>query len=134
MFYRDPQYTRESFFGILYIIVENLNILASSGIKFSLDDFGTGYSNIRRVASLPLSMVKLDKTFANIEEGPKMNIVLKNTIKMLKAMNMKIVVEEIETENLVNRFSDLKCEYIQGYYYSKPVPEKEFVEFIKSNI
>lgn len=89
---------------------------------------------MRRVASLPLSIVKLDKTFANMEESPKMDIVLKNTIKMLKAMNMKIVVEGIETESLVNRFSDLKCEYIQGYYYSKPVPEKDFVEFIRSNI
>lgn len=116
------------------IMSENLNILAGSGIKFSLDDFGTGYSNMRRVASLPLSMVKLDKTFANMEESPKMDIVLQNTIKMLKAMNMEIVVEGIETENLVNRFSDLKCEYIQGYYYSKPVPKKDFVEFIRNNI
>lgn len=116
------------------IMSENLNTLSEAGIKFSLDDFGTGYSNMRRVASLPLSIVKLDKTFANMEESPKMDIVLKNTIKMLKAMNMKIVVEGIETESLVNRFSDLKCEYIQGYYYSKPVPEKDFVEFIRSNI
>ena len=116
------------------IMAENLNILAGSGIKFSLDDFGTGYSNMRRVASLPLSIVKLDKTFANMEESPKMDIILQNTIKMLKAMNMEIVVEGIETESLVNRFSALKCEYIQGYYYSKPVPEKDFVEFIRSNI
>ena len=49
---------------------------------------------------------------------------------MFKDMNMEIVVEGIETEHMVKRFSDLKCDFIQGYYYSKPVPQNEFVEFI----
>ena len=48
---------------------------------------------------------------------------LKNTIKMLKDMNMHIVVEGVETEGLVKKFTDLNCEYIQGYYYSRPIPD-----------
>lgn len=116
-------------------MTENINALSERGISFSLDDFGTGYSNIRRVASLPLKIVKLDKSFAITDDNNKMLIVLQNTVKMLKAMNMEIVVEGVETESLVKQFSEMKCEYIQGYYYSKPVPEKEFVEFIrKSNL
>ncbi len=114
------------------IMAENLYKLSAAGIEFSLDDFGTGYSNMKRMAMLPLKIVKLDKTFVDTDDNPKMMIVLQNTIKMLKAMDMEIVVEGIETESRAKQFSDLKCEYIQGYYYSKPVPENEFVEFIKS--
>lgn len=116
------------------VMMENLNILSDAGISFSLDDFGTGYSNMRRIASLPLHLVKLDKSFANMGENPRLQIVLQNTIRMIKAMNMKIVVEGIETENLVQQFSDLQCEYIQGYYYSKPIPRDEFVDFIKESM
>ncbi len=113
------------------IMSQNIRMLAAAGIPFSLDDFGIGYSNIRRVASLPLHIVKLDKTFTDLDENPRMEIVVRNTIKMIKDMDLKIVVEGIETESLVHRFSELKCEYIQGYYFSKPLPREDFVEFMK---
>ncbi len=115
-------------------MMDNITQLSDKGISFSLDDFGTGYSNIRRVASLPLKIVKLDKSFTVTENNPKMLIVLQNTIKMLKAMNIEIVVEGIETEELAKQFSDMKCEYIQGYYYSKPIPQNEFIEFVKKSL
>lgn len=112
------------------VMMDNINALNKAGISFSLDDFGTGYSNMRRIVSLPLSIVKLDKSFTNVRENPKLLIVLENTIHMIKDMHMKIVVEGVETENMVKMFSGLECEYIQGYYYSKPLPQKDFVEFI----
>lgn len=113
-------------------MMNNLQVLKEAGVNFSLDDFGTGYSNMRRIASLPLHIVKLDKSFTNIEENPKLLIVLENTIRMIKDMNMKIVVEGIETEDMVKQFSELQCEYIQGYFYSKPIPKDEFIRFIKA--
>lgn len=116
------------------IMSDNLKKLYEAGICFSLDDFGTGYSNMRRVASLPLKIVKLDKTFVNALNNEKMAIVLQNTIKMLKAMNMEIVVEGVETKECLNHFSELHCEYIQGYYFSKPIPEDKFTEFIKNSL
>ncbi len=115
-------------------MADNINKLTHAGISFSLDDFGTGYSNMQRVASLPLKIVKLDRTFVNHEDNPKLFIVLENTIKMIKEMNMEIVAEGIETENLVQRFSDMKCEYIQGYYYSKPIPKNDFIAFISKHL
>lgn len=115
------------------IMMENLEKLTQAGISFSLDDYGTGYSNIKSVASLPITIVKLDKTFVDSEDNPRMWIVLKNTIKMLKDMNMHIVVEGIETESLVKKFTELNCEYIQGYYYSKPIPESDFVAFMRKH-
>ncbi|MGN0153693.1 MAG: EAL domain-containing protein [Lachnospiraceae bacterium] len=115
-------------------MIENLSILDAAGIQFSLDDFGTGYSNMRRIASLPLHIVKLDKSFANMQENARLQIILQNTIKMIKAMDMQIVVEGIENEELVKQFSEWKCEYIQGYYYSKPIPREEFVHFIQASM
>ena len=113
---------------------ENIERLYSAGLSFSLDDYGTGYSNINRVASLPLKIVKLDKSFVDSEENPKMWVVLQNTVKMIKDMDMHIVVEGIETEQVLEKFADLKCDYIQGYYFSKPIPEEEFVEFILASV
>lgn len=113
------------------IMTENLLRLSQSGISFSLDDYGTGYSNIKRVASLPLKMVKLDKSFVDEIDNPRMMIVLKNTIAMLKSMNLEIVVEGIETEHVAKQFADFDCEYIQGYYYSRPVPEEDFIRIVQ---
>ncbi len=114
------------------IMIDNLNQLTAAGVGFSLDDYGTGYSNIRRIASLPLQLIKLDKSFTNVTENPKLLVILENTVRMIKAMNLQIVVEGIETAEMVKQFSDLECEYIQGYYYSRPIPKQEFVAFIQS--
>lgn len=112
-------------------MMDNLNILSDAGVSLSLDDFGTGYSNMMRIASLPLRIVKLDKTFSDISENPNMSVILENTIRMIKEMNMQIVVEGIETEQLAEKFSDLECEFIQGFYYSRPMPKDKLIAFLK---
>lgn len=114
-------------------MLDNLNILSDAGISLSLDDFGTGYSNMMRIASLPLRIVKLDKTFSDISEYPNMSVVLENTIRMIKEMNMQIVVEGVETEQLADKFSELECEFIQGFYYSKPMPKDKLIAFLKES-
>ncbi len=111
----------------------NLKRLSEAGISFSLDDYGTGYSNIKRVVSLPLKIVKLDKSFVDEMSNPKMLIVVRNTVRMLKDMKMEIVAEGIETESMMEQFASLSCDFIQGYYFSKPVPEDKFVEFIMNS-
>lgn len=111
------------------VMSENLEQLSAVGLTFSLDDYGTGYSNMYRIAALPLKIVKLDKTFVN-NQNSKMWTILQNTVRMIKDLNMEIVVEGIETEEMVKKFSDLKCDFIQGYFFSKPIPQREFVEFI----
>lgn len=112
------------------VMMDNIEKLIQNGFSFSLDDYGTGYSNIKRVASLPLNIVKLDKTFVNMEENPKMWIILKNTIQMIKEMNLKTVIEGVETKQMAEKFRELECEYIQGYYFSKPIPQKELLDFL----
>jgi len=120
--------------GSARIFESNLKRLTQMGVHFALDDYGVGYSNIKRVASLPFETVKLDKVFVDELANPKMQIIVKNTVNMLKDMNMKVVVEGIETENMVEECTNLKCDYIQGFYFSKPLPKSEFLEFLKANI
>ncbi len=116
------------------VMLKNLHELTEAGITFSLDDFGTGYSNMQRVATLPLKIVKLDRTFVNHEDNEKLSIVLENTVKMIKDMEMEIVAEGIETEQVLERFADMQCEYIQGYYFSKPIPKNDFIVFITKHL
>ena len=112
------------------VMEENFEKLTRAGLSFSLDDYGTGYSNIKRVTKLPLKIIKLDKTFANENENPKMRTVLQNTVKMLKDINMEVVVEGVETQEMLDVFLGLQCDFIQGYFFSKPIPRKDFVAFI----
>lgn len=108
-------------------MMNNINSLTDSGIAFSLDDFGTGYSNMKRIALMPFAIVKLDRTFTEMGCSDKMRLVVKNTILMVKDMNLKIVVEGVETEDMVRDFSDLGVDYIQGYFYSRPLPLEDFL-------
>lgn len=114
------------------VMMDNIEALTQRGIRFSLDDYGTGYSNVRRIATMPLNIVKLDKEFINVGENARLQIVLENTIRMIKDMNMKIVVEGVETEEMVNLFKKFQCEYIQGFYFSKPLPKGDFIHFLES--
>lgn len=114
------------------IMMNNLKELEEAGFHFSLDDYGTGYSNIQRVATLPLDIVKLDKTFADKVEQNDMQIILSNTIRMLKDLDLRIIVEGVETVEQLQLLTNMKCDYIQGYYFSKPLPKEQFISFIKA--
>lgn len=114
------------------VMMENLDKLTQAGISFSLDDYGTGYSNMNRVIQLPLKIIKLDRSFANEKNNPKVWIFLRNTVKMLKDMDMEIVIEGVETQEMLDAFSDLKCDFIQGYFFSKPIPRNDFVAFVSN--
>jgi len=114
------------------IIEHNLKLLSSKGISFSLDDFGTGYSNILRITRLPLNLIKLDKSFVDDLEKPGMKTVINETVSMLKKMNKKLVIEGVETYEDFDYFRNVGCDYVQGYYFSKPLKKNDFFEFLKN--
>ncbi len=122
------------------IVDENVKELHDFGIRIALDDYGTGYSNIKRVTSLPINQVKLDKSFVDMVENPVMWIVIQDTIKMLKEMGKEVLVEGVEEEEIVTKFTELDadliqgCDLIQGFYFCKPLPEREFVKFVKEHM
>ena len=113
------------------VMADNLNRLTKEGISFSLDDYGTGYSNMQRMIGLPLKIIKLDKSFVNEDNDPKIWAFLENTVKMIKDMDMEIVVEGVETREMLDMFVKMECDFIQGYFFSKPIPQSDFVAFIQ---
>lgn len=116
-------------------LLENMHRLMDYGVKFSLDDFGTGQSNLDYIADMPVNIVKFDKGMTNAYfENGKAKYVMNAATDMIKGMNLKIVSEGIETEEQFKIMHELGINYIQGYYFSKPLPEKEFLEFmLKAN-
>ena len=116
------------------VLENNMKKLIDYGFTFSLDDFGKGESNLMYMVQMPVSLVKLDydmsKAFFNSE---KARHVVRAVINMAHKMNMKLVAEGIETKDEMDNMSQEGIDYIQGYYYAKPLPDKEFLNFIEEN-
>ena len=113
---------------------ENIKKLEEYGINFSLDDYGTGYSNIERFSKFPIKIVKIDKSLVDLANEESMKLVLKNTFKLIRELDRETVVEGVETEEQVIMFEEFGCNYIQGYYYSKPLPLNDFISFIEKKM
>jgi len=114
----------------LSIITENINELVNMGFALSLDDYGTGYSNIKRMMSIPFSIIKIDKSFVDSIDDEKMGMIVVDTIKLFRSVNYEIVVEGVETQKEYDFFKDLGCEYIQGYYFSQPLNHEDLINYI----
>jgi EAL domain-containing protein (putative c-di-GMP-specific phosphodiesterase class I) len=107
--------------------------LKEMGFTFSMDDYGTGYSNYSYMFDLDFDIIKLDKSILwNADKNKKADIILKNTVRMIKEMNHNIVMEGVETEEQKKYVTSLGCDYCQGYYFSKPVDKDSFIEYCKN--
>ena len=121
-----------------YMLKKNMDELRKFGCSFAMDDFGTGYSNLSRIARADFELIKIDKSLLwpcfkeDGGEGTKnAKILLENMMSMLLKMGRKIVVEGIETKEQFEYLESLGITYAQGFYFSKPVPEAEFIKFIE---
>ena len=115
-------------YDILANVIKSLKV---DGFLFSMDDYGTGYSNVSAVFSLNLDVVKVDKSLLwGAEKSGLGMIILENTIRMIKQMDKLILVEGVETLDQIELLKKLKVDYLQGFYYSKPIPKDEFVKLI----
>ena len=113
------------------LINQNLNKLLDMGFKFSLDDYGTGYSNINRFSSLPISIVKIDKSLVDESEDNNVKKILDYSFSIVKDLNKQTVVEGVETKEQLDRFTGYGATYIQGYYFSKPLNFESYVDFVR---
>lgn len=112
----------------------NVMALNKEGFTFSLDDFGTGYSNLMRVTSLPFSIIKLDRSFVLLGEKPGHNEIIGNIIKMIKEMEMDVLVEGVETKEMMEQFTHLGVDEIQGFYFSRPLTKSDYIRFLKKHL
>ena len=108
-----------------------MNDLGQYGVQFAMDDFGSGYSNVARFISLPFSIAKLDKTLLS-QEG-NISIFLDSAIKLFKNLNIPIVVEGVENKEQLDYIRTKSIDFIQGYYFTKPLKEEELFDFLKQN-
>ena len=108
-----------------------LNELHSNGFTISLDDFGTGFASVEYLIKFPFDVVKLDKSLVwAYMSTKKYEPILQHYMPMLHSLGTKVVAEGVETIEMVNALIELGCDYLQGYYYSRPVPKEQLLEFI----
>lgn len=116
------------------ILLNNMRSLMDYGVKFSLDDFGTGQSNLNYIVDMPVDIVKFDKDMINAYfENGKAKYVMNAAMHMVHGMNLEIVSEGIETREQYEIMEELGISYIQGYYFSKPLSQQQFLKFISAN-
>lgn len=125
--------TESMFGGQLNDMASVLKQCKAFGFGIELDDFGAGYSSLHTIADLPLDTVKLDMSLVRNISDPKTFRVISACVNMIRNMELEIVAEGVEYESQHNRLQELEVDSIQGYYYSKPLPEEDFVEYIRNN-
>lgn len=111
---------------------KNMKTLMDYGVRFSLDDFGTGQSNLNYIIDMPVDIVKFDRmmSMAYFENG-KGKYVMDAAMHMIHGMKLEIVSEGIETEEQYLEMERLGISYIQGFYFSKPLPSEAFLTFLR---
>ena len=114
------------------VLLHNIEKLVEAGIEFSLDDYGSGYSNMNYMLTLPFSMIKIDKGIVwSAFSDKRACLALKSTIKMISELGMAVLAEGVETKEQAEWLSELGCDYLQGFYFAKPMPKKDFIELMK---
>jgi diguanylate cyclase (GGDEF)-like protein len=109
--------------------------LKSMGFTFAIDDFGTGYSSLAYIKKMPIDVIKIDQSFVfgMLENHADYQIIM-STIAMVKNLELTVIAEGVETGAQLRSLSENDCDIIQGYYFSKPIPEIELFDFIKAHI
>jgi EAL domain-containing protein (putative c-di-GMP-specific phosphodiesterase class I) len=101
--------------------------LHENGFQFALDDYGSGYSNLTRVRQYPFTNIKIDMEVVRNYFRDR-DLLLPALIQAFKKMNFSVTAEGIETQEMAKALRDIGCDYLQGYYFSRPVPMKKFLD------
>ncbi len=113
--------------------IRKMNQLRKTGIRFSIDDFGTGYSSLAYLKKLPVSQLKIDRSFIRDVVTDKNDATIVQAIIFIaRGMNLKVIAEGIESEKQIRYLSSCGEIFFQGHYFSQPLPEKDFLEFVRS--
>lgn len=113
-------------------IVSKLIKLKNMGFKISIDDFGTGYSSLSYLNRFPLNYLKIDSSFIQrITSLKDKQAIVDSIILMAHRLHLKVVAEGVETKDQVKLLKEMDCDIIQGYYYSKPIPSTELLDFLE---
>ncbi len=123
--------TESAFMSNLDVAISTLNGLRDLGVAIAVDDFGTGYSSLAMLSSLPIDLVKVDRSFVwNTDRHPKDTAVVKTVIALANALGLDVVAEGVETERQAQMLREAGCSVCQGYLFSHPMPPERLLEWM----
>jgi len=107
--------------------LEIVQRLHEMGYKLSIDDFGTGYSSLAYLKKMPLTELKIDKSFiTDVLQSENDAVIVKATINLAHNLGLQVTAEGVESQEIMNLLQDYDCDLAQGYFFSKPIPREEF--------
>jgi EAL domain-containing protein (putative c-di-GMP-specific phosphodiesterase class I) len=112
-------------------VIRTLNQIRQLGVHFAIDDFGTGYSSFAYLTKLPVSCIKIDKSFVqNIESDRDSSVIVKSIIDLGHNLGLKVVAEGVETIDAKKLLTNFQCDEGQGYYFCRPIPADGMTKFL----
>src|SRR5690606_36607882 len=118
--------TESVFISSMEYVSNILKELKQLGIRIALDDFGTGYSSLNYLQTLPMYTLQIDKSFiSSIDQQQHKKSIVGLIISLVHQMNISVVAEGVENETQLHYLSDQHCDYIQGFYWGRPLPGEE---------
>jgi len=115
------------------VIMPQIELLEKEGIRIEIDDFGTGYSSLAYLKRLPVSALKIDREFIkDIMVDEEDRSIVDAIISMAKALHKKTIAEGVEEKEIVDYLKKAGVDYIQGFYFAKPMPKEALKEFINN--
>jgi EAL domain-containing protein (putative c-di-GMP-specific phosphodiesterase class I) len=105
--------------------------LRARGIHLAMDDFGTGYSSLAYLKQFPLNTLKIDKAFIDDMNTARGRNMVDTIMTIAHNLSLSVVAEGVEQEEQLAMLRKLRCDVIQGYYYSKPLSDSEFTQFLQ---
>jgi len=110
--------------------IEIMNTLHDHGIRMSIDDFGTGYSSLNYLKKFRVYKLKIDQSFVrDITDNPEDKTIVNTIINMAHSLNMITIAEGVETAEQLDLLAQSGCNEVQGYFFSKPLPAREFERY-----
>ncbi|HWQ35019.1 MAG TPA: EAL domain-containing protein [Blastocatellia bacterium] len=107
-----------------------LRLIKDLGIRISLDDFGTGYSSLSYLHRFPIDTIKIDRSFITRLNVSKNSEIVRAIITLAKNLGMEVIAEGVETDEQISRLTGMNCGYVQGYMFSKPLPDEDVRELL----
>ena len=126
--------TESSAIGGMELMIEVIGRLKACGYVVEMDDFGSGYSSLNVLKNLDVDMIKLDIGFLDGGVGGRGGIILSSVVQMAKWLGTPVIAEGVETAEQADYMKSLGCNYIQGFLYSKPIPEDEFRKMLLQTV
>jgi EAL domain-containing protein (putative c-di-GMP-specific phosphodiesterase class I) len=110
-----------------------INELKTMGLSLSVDDFGTGYSSLSYLKKLPVSELKIDRSFVRDMENDNDDVIIvRSTIDLAHNMGLAVVAEGVENQVTSNMLHTMGCDYLQGYFISRPITAEDLPKFMES--